>query len=162
IAPVCDFRYPRVSCALIVAAVLATAMTASPVRAQVQTKAQQKCLNALYTAGGKVGKAQGKVDAKCLKARQGLVTEQLGNPGEEQATDACLTNDVQGQVAKASAAVGEVETGRCVAEPPSFGAGTVDQIAGAGTSQPRAVLRDVFGPNLDQIVINKNAEKAAA
>ncbi len=160
-APICGSRYPRVACALFVAAIVATTMTARPVRAQVQSKAQQKCLNALYTAGGKVGKAQGKVDAKCLKARQGLVTEQLGNPGQEQTTDACLTNDVKGSVAKASAAVGQVETDRCTAEPPSFGAGTADQVSGAAASQPRAILRDVFGPNLDQIVINKNAEKAA-
>jgi hypothetical protein len=161
--PFLEPRSPRLALALVLAAVLAIAASPASAPAQVQSKAQQACLNALYNAGAKVGKTQGKTDAKCVKARQAFAFEQLGNEGQEQTADACLTNDVKGQVAKTSAAVGDVETDRCTAEPPSFGAGTADQVAGAASSQARAILRDAFGPNVDLLLKAKGfyADKAA-
>ena len=162
--PTLEPRYLRASFVLLAVAVLATIASAGTARAQTQNKAQQECLNGLYKGGAKVGKTQGKSDSKCIKNRQAFAFAQLGNDGQEQTADACLTNDVKGQVAKVSAAVGQTETDRCTAEPPSFGAGTADQIAGAAASQARAVLRDVFGPNIDALMKDKNfyADKAAA
>lgn len=148
----------------VAAAVLMLVASAGAARAQVQSKAQQKCLDALYNGAGGVAKAQGKANTKCLKSKQASATEQLGNPDQERTTDACLTNDAKGQVAKKAAAVTAAETNRCTAEPPSFGAGSADQITGAAGSQSRAVLRDLFGPNLEEIVIGKSfyADKAGA
>jgi len=49
---------------------------------------------------GKVGQAQGKANVKCLKARQVLATGQARQSDQERTTDACLTNDPKGAVAK--------------------------------------------------------------
>jgi hypothetical protein len=142
----------------ILSAVLAASLLgAGAAGAQVQTSAQQKCLNSLYGAAGKVGKAQGKLDSKCVKARQAFATSQLGNDDQVQTIDACPTNDPKGAVAKTVLAVADTETGRCTAEPPSFGAANADRIAGAASSQARAMLRDLFGPNLHWIVLGKGA-----
>ena len=129
--------------------------TSTEVRAQAQTSAQQQCLNALYKSAAKVGKAQGKANSGCLKARQALQTEKLGNPGQERTVDACLTNDPKGGIAKTLDAVAATETNKCTAEPPSYGAGSADQIGGAASSQSRAVLRDLFGPNIQSLVLSK-------
>ncbi len=154
--PVRHHRHVRRTSALAVAAALvALALSATDARAQAQTSGQQKCLNALYKRAAKVGQAQGKVNEKCVKARQGLAVAQLGNPGQEQTTDACITNDTKGTVAKAAAGIAATEASTCATESPSFGAGSADQIGGAASSQSRAVLRDAFGPNLQSVVITK-------
>lgn len=146
------------------AAVLALLASAGGARAQVQSSAQQKCLNALYKSAGKVGQTQGKVNNKCLKARQGLQTEALGNPDQERTIDACPTNDVKGSVAKASDGAVATEASKCTAEPPSYGARAADLMAGAASSQSRATMRDLFGPNLFFTVLSKAgyADKAAS
>jgi hypothetical protein len=106
IAPFAEPRPVRMPFSMLLAAALcAILVSGSEARAAAQTKAQQSCLNALYSGAGKVAKAQGKANAKCLKARQAFATEQLGNAGQEQTTDACLTNDVKGQVDKTVDAV---------------------------------------------------------
>jgi hypothetical protein len=149
-------RRPRVPFSIVAAAaVVAIAASAGDVRALVQTSAQQKCLNALYKGAGKVGQTQGKANVKCLKSRQALQVDNLGNPDQERTVDACLTNDAKGGIAKAAAAVASTEANKCTVEPPEFGAGTADQISGAASSQSRAVVRDLIGPNLQNLVISK-------
>ena len=156
IVPTRDSRDLRVSCAIItVAAMCALIGSASDAGAQAQTPAQQSCLNALYKSAGKVGKTQGKVNTKCVKDRQAPKLENLGNPGQEQTIDACLTNDVKGSVAKQVRGRRESRDQQCTAEPPSFGAGTADQIAGAASSQIRQVVRDLFGPNFHSLTKSK-------
>jgi hypothetical protein len=149
-------RGSRVPSWAVVSAVLAASLFgAGAAGAQIQTSAQQKCLTSLYGAAGKVGKAQGKLDSKCVKARQAFATEQLGNEDQVQTVDACPTNDPKGAVAKTAVAVANTEIDRCTAEPPSFGAANADRIAGAASSQARAMLRDLFGPNLHWTILGK-------
>ncbi len=148
----------RVSFPIIAAAVVfAIIVSFGEARAQVQSAAQQGCLNALYKGGAKVAAVQGKANRKCLKFRQAFATDKLGNDDQEKTTDACLTNDRQGEVGRKVDDVAETETDLCTATPPSFGAGTADQIAGGAASQSRAILRDLFGPNLQQLVKFKGA-----
>ncbi len=157
-------RRSRVSLSIVAfAAVVALALTGD-VRAEVQTSGQQKCLNALYKGAGKVGQSQGKVNSKCVKSRQANATDQLGNPDQERTLDACPSNDIKGSVAKATAGLVATETSKCTVEPPTYGAGTADQLAGAASSQSRAVLRDLLGLNQHFAVISKvaYADKAAA
>ncbi|MEO6025749.1 MAG: hypothetical protein ABIR79_02640 [Candidatus Binatia bacterium] len=163
--PLREVSRPRVPSFFIVAvALVAIAAGASDVRAQAQDSAQQKCLNSLYKSAAKVGQTQGKANGKCVKARQAFATEQLGNANQERTVDACLTNDPKGSVAKVVDAVAATEASRCTATPPDFGAGSADKIAGAAASQSRAVLRDVFGPNLQSLTFAKDTydDKAAA
>ena len=157
-------RRVRGLAACAVAAVAALVVDAPDVFAQAQTSGQQKCLNGLYKSAGKVGKTQGSTSAKCVKARQAAATSQFGNPGQELTADACLTNDAKGALAKASAAISALELGTCSVDAPSFGAGTPDQITGAASSQSRAILRDLIGPNLQNVVASTLGyeDKAAA
>lgn len=141
--------------AVLAAALLALGWQVPTADAQVQTGGQQKCLNALYKSAAKVGKTQGSTNGKCLKSRQALAVDALGNPGQDQTADGCLTNDVKGAIAKTSAAVAAVEAGTCSVDPPTFGAGTADQLAGAASSQSRAIVRDLIGPNLQLVVLSK-------
>lgn len=138
--------------------ILSTAVTAAAVsallaplaaRAQVQTAAQQACLNGLYKAGAKLTKAQGKTNSSCVKYDQKNQTTKFGNPGQERTTDACLTNDPKGQLAKTAAKVGAVDCSSA----PAFGSGGADRVAGASSSQSRAILRDVFGLNLNDVIL---------
>src|SRR6185295_7436735 len=136
-----DLRRALSSSSAIVAALTLSAslVVGSTARAQVQTSAQQACLNTLYRSAAKVGQAQGRLNRRCLKAQQVFAPERLGNPDQERTVDACLTNDTLGSVAKAGAAVVATEANFCTTDPPSFGAGTGVQIAGAASSQSRAV-----------------------
>ncbi len=146
------------SATAIVATVVALAAllgSSTEARAQAQTSAQQSCLNALYKSAAKVGKTQGKINSGCFKARQALQTEKLGNPGQDLTVDACLTNDPKGTQAKTIASVAKTEASKCTAAPPSFGAGSADQVGGAASSQSRGVLRDLFGANLQSLVKSK-------
>jgi hypothetical protein len=134
-----------------VAALAALCVVSAPnaARAQAQSAAQQACLNGLYKAGAKLTKAQGKTNSSCVQYDQKLQTGKLGNPGQELTTDACLTNDPKGKLAKAAAKVADVDCSSA----PTFGSAGANRVAGASSSQSRAVLRDVFGPNLNDIVL---------
>ena len=151
--PHCPLR--RLRAVATVAAALAM-LSAGGAQAQVQSDAQQSCLNALYKAAASVAKTQGKANTQCMKFRQAGSLESLGNEDQERTADACLTNDRKGQLAKKTAALGAVEADDCTAMPPNFGAASADQIAGGAASQSRAILRDLLGPNLQQLVVNKS------
>ncbi len=150
-----DSRCLRLPFSMVAAAALFLMLASASVTHAQQTSAQQKCLNALYKSAGKVAQTQGKANTKCVTARQNLKTESLGNPDQERTVDACLTNDPKGGLAKKVADVTKTETGKCTAEPPTFGTAGADNIAGAAASQSRAILRDLFGPAIQPLVSSK-------
>ncbi len=150
------------SAIVVAVALLSLIACAGEARAQAQSSDQQKCLTSLYKSAGSAGAAQGKANTKCIKYRQGRQPEKLGNPDQEQTADACLTNDPKGAIAKKVGAVGATETKSCTEEPPNYGTAGADAIAGAATSQSRAILRDLFGPNIENLVLAKSSYNDSA
>lgn len=137
-----------------VAAALGVALlAASVVHAQVQSKAQRGCIAALNKAGQKVAKAVGNDFAKCLSdaARRRLPVGLT--------VDACLAGDLRGKVAAAYQSTARLAAARC-GTPPDFGAGTATAVNAAFT--PLRVVQDLFGPVLDGVVVDADADKAGA
>jgi hypothetical protein len=151
IAPTREPRFLRASSALVVAAAVCTLLAGAGVASAQQSSAQQKCLLGLYKSASKVGSAQSKNDVSCVKNRQARKSESLGNPGQEQTADACLTNDVKGGIAKKSGDVTKTFNKKCTVQAPDFGSAPPEQMAGAG-GQIVQVPRDLFGPNMQQII----------
>ena len=116
--------------------------------AQVLDKDQQKCLNTLNKEASKIAKTQGKSNRACLKAVISGKTESLGNGGQTQTAQACLTNDVKGKGAKAQAKLAAADADKC-AVPPPFGH-TGEAVTGASsTDEVVGMVADIFGPDLD-------------
>ncbi len=141
---------PRLSRSLTATVLAAVLLVPSLAQAQIQDTDQQGCINALLKGGAKAAKAQGKTNASCVKSSQDRQIEKLGAPGQELSTDACLTNDPKGKLAKGADKLVGTETKSCTVAP-DFGSAGASRTSGAGYSGSRAVLRDIFGPNLDQL-----------
>ena len=99
---------------LVLVAVMLAGM-GTPAIAQLQSKAQQACLNSVYKAAVKVGATQGKENARCIK-----------NAGAHklvgQTADECLVADSRGKVQKAFNKTVDAEAKRCSpSDLPSFG-----------------------------------------
>jgi len=138
----------RMASALAAGLVLATVASA-----QVQSADQRDCIAALNKAGEKIAKAVGKDFAKCLSdaSRDRLP------PG--QTVDQCLTADSRGKVAAAYQSTARLADARC-GTPPDFGAGDATTVNLEYT--PLRVVRAVFGPTLEGVVVDADANKAGA
>ena len=117
-----------------------------------QTKAQQKCLNALNKAGWKLAKAQGKAIFGCIKNT---------GKGTEFDPQFCLTADVKGKVAKAQSSLTKAGQRKCNALP-DFGYAEVDAISAAAVAEELGLVADVFGDNLNPVLNVLEADKPGA
>ncbi|TFH22738.1 MAG: hypothetical protein E4H03_07780 [Myxococcales bacterium] len=128
------------------------ALVGLPVHAQMQTKRQQGCINALNKSGAKVAQTQGKENAACVKN---------AGKGKEADAGACLTADTKLKVSKAKGKTTAADTKKC-AETPSFGRAAVSQINTAAGGQEVALVEDVFGSDLTAAIIEAAADKTGA
>lgn len=136
---------------LVAAAVAATVLLASGTDAwaQVQSSAQQKCLNALNKDGVAVARTQGKNNVACLKA--------AGKGTLVGTAQACLTSSPK--VTKAQSKTTADDAKLC-GTAPSFGytdAATVNTAAAQGEVD---LVADVFGAPLDAAVLSCGSNKA--
>src|SRR4029453_16727329 len=118
--------------------------------AQIQTSAQQKCINKINKDGIKVEAAQGKENVECVKRAN---NDEL--PGANDA-EACLTADERGKVQKKQDKLTADDSKFCAAAP-NFGfTGAVNANAAARQAE-LDLIHDIFGPApIDNGLFSKN------
>jgi len=102
-------------------------------------KNEQQCVNGVNKAGGKVAKAQSKLDADCLKD---------ANAGKEPDPQACTAADTDGKVEKARQKTISVATDDCIQTPP-FGFTSAAAINAAAQEAVADLIADLFGSDLN-------------
>ncbi len=141
----------RLGAALIASIWLALLTVATVPAATVD---EQKCINEINKRVAALMKTQGKVNEACVKDANAGDVADLGNPGQEQSTRACLSNDVKEKIAKASQKLLDGETDRCTIDPPGFGyAGSAIALA-AASGQANALVEDLLGLDLDAATLD--------
>ena len=137
----------RFSLLLAIAALGAISAGAAP-----QSKGQRQCLASVAQRAAALAKEQDRAALRCLgDAARGL-TEKLGAPGQTLTAQACLANDVKGALAKAVERLVAGEARECLTRPedlPGFGRAPSAEIIDAATGEARALVADLFGPDLD-------------
>jgi cysteine-rich repeat protein len=116
-----------------------------PANAQVQSKEQQGCINALNKSGQKLAATQGKDNTACIKdAGKGKL---VGMNAQQ-----CLSADRKGKVASTSAKTVSTEAAKCTVAPDfAFtGATNVNSVA---VAQEKRLTNDVFGNNLTSAIL---------
>jgi hypothetical protein len=130
----------------IIAVVAGLALSvAAAANAQIQTKAQQKCIFKINKDAIKTQAAQGKVNSGCIKD---YVKGKISGPT---AAEDCIQNDVKNKVGKKQAKILKDETKKCtpLPAPPDF-AYTSGVFAGTSAAQAEiSLVRAVFGNPLD-------------
>ena len=113
-----------------------------------QTKAQQKCINALNKSMAKVANAQNKANAKCVKAR-----------AKDGTTDVFMCADGDAKVAAAQAKTLQQESKACGVQAPDFGYTSGGSVNNRAAYEASDFPGDVFGTNAG--VAACDADKAA-
>jgi hypothetical protein len=131
------------------AIILLASATSAP--AQIQSPAQQKCLNALNKDGAAVARTQGKENVGCVKTAGKTTTT---------GAQACLAADAKGKVGKAQAKTSADETKLC-GTPPGIGYTSAAAINTAAKQGEIDLTADVFGPSLDTALVTCATNKAA-
>ncbi len=118
-----------------------------------QNEDQQRCINQLNKGFAKVAKAQGRENARCIRA---------AGKGSVASAEACLTADARGKVAKAKNKNSRGEIKRCTGFTPDFG--STDSATGnqVGMDKELDLLADVFGSDLDPAIIDADDDRAGA
>jgi hypothetical protein len=124
--------------------------TAVAVKALPQSSDQQKCLNALNKDGVNVAKAQGKEFLGCLKDK--------GKGKLVGSAQDCLTADPKLKVQKKRDKTVADEVKSCT-PPPDFGYAGATAVNDAAVAADLDLVADVFGADLDPVVIDCVASK---
>ena len=125
-----------------------------------QTREQQSCINGLNRALAKVAKEQEKVVSVCLRDKkkkkgkkhrataQASVEACLAAPSRklEEALDKTVTDEAR----------------KCGGEFPDFGATDAATVNAAATQAALGVVFDLFGPDLDEALVNERDDRGAA
>ncbi len=113
---------------------------------------EQTCIVGLNKGFAKVGKAQGRENARCVKA---------AGRGKVASAEACLTADSRGKVSKAKSRNERGQASRCTGVTPPFGAtdtATGNQVA---VLMELDLLHDIFGSDLDAAIIDASDRAGA-
>ena len=112
-----------------------------------------------------VGKAQGRESSKCVRHAARDAADKLGIPPQTQTAQACLTNNVTGEVQRKLRTLAKRDATKCLAEPqqlPDFGyAGAL----GAGAAvlfESFGLTAELFGPDLDSALVLKGQDEVGA
>ena len=125
---------------------LATALAIAPATsdAQAPTKDQQRCLNGLSKAAGKVAGTLYKEASRCVKSGT-LGKLPMGTTAQQ-----CLEDDLRGKVAKARSKVDKADTKSCQgAGVPPFGYTDADTVSDPHEGESIAFVSDQFDTDLD-------------
>jgi pimeloyl-ACP methyl ester carboxylesterase len=120
--------------------------------AQIQSEAQQACINGLNKAGAKVAQTQGKENTSCVK--------NAGKGTEPDAT-ACFTADVKEKVAKSQAKVTSTFDKSCT-ELPDFGPISATTVADAGKDGALNLGLEVFSTDVTGAIVPATMDEQAA
>ncbi len=142
--------------ALLTAAVLLALFTFphGEARAEAQDEDQQECIRELNKRFRKVAKAQLQDIRGCIK--DGAEGDLEGITIEE-----CTTADRRGRVARAKEKAIEEAAEDCV-EAPDFGATDPQTANRVGMDLPLSLIHEIFGPDLDQVIIPEAVDDDAA
>jgi hypothetical protein len=121
-----------------------------------QVKQQQKCINALNKNLEKVSKTQGKDIAKCIKDGS------KGKLSGDHPIEVCIVADNDQKVAKATAKTVADATSSCRRPWPSMGPTDPDIVNQAGVAKDLDLIHDIFGSDLDEVIIDAGTDKAGA
>jgi hypothetical protein len=136
-----------------------------PIPAAPQTRPQRHCLNGLAEAGWRVARAQARDAEECLHAFARGKVERLGRGAQPRTAQACLGNDVDGGVARALAQTLERDAARCLErerQRPDFAYRGAGPVNGAARSQAAALAADLFGPDLDAVLVSSDDSAGSA
>lgn len=118
--------------------------------AQIQTSAQQKCINKINKDGIKVEAAQGKENVECVKRAN---NDELTGPAD---AEACLTADERGKVQKKKDKATADDSKFC-GTAPNFGFTGAGNVNSAAQQAELDLIHDVFGPApIDNGLFSKN------
>lgn len=123
--------------------------TPTPGASGPQTRAQQRCIDALNQGLAKVARAQGSEVARCVKAFA---------KGRESSAAACIASDGKQKVAKMRAAVARAAAKRCT-ELPDFGPRDAAVVGEAGATGASRLASDLFGA-LDVGLVPEGTDRA--
>lgn len=126
---------------------------------------QVRCLNEMNKAGAAVVREQGKSNLSCLKQAARGNAKKLGVAPQTQTAEACLTNDVGGKVDRRLDKLVSRDATRCLAtsaQRPDFAYTTALQVAAVAAPTARAVVRALFGADLDLAVVTRDADREGA
>lgn len=125
------------------------AVTAAP---HAQTKAQQKCTNALLAQLPLVSATQLGEAAQCAKSFA---------QGKAPAAAACIAADAKGKVAKAIGKSVDAESKSC-SEAPDFGPVDGERIGTVAVRTALSVVADLLGSDLDAVIVADDVDGAGA
>jgi len=128
------------------------ALSAPTAEAQVQTRAQQRCIVALNTVAARIAEAEAKLFVLCLKDAGS------GKLAAGQTVQSCVAADAKGKVARARTSLAAYGAKRC-AEPPSFGPTVVTLDTAFDGIVDMTV---VFGADITAVVIDAKADRDGA
>lgn len=133
--------------ALIAPTVMVGALLGGAAVAQLQTSAQQKCINTINKDIAKVAAAVGKRNIACVKAA-----------ARAEATPACLLGDPKGKIAKARAKTSADQLERCPV-PPAFGFTGATLANDAAEQLGQNVITDLFATtDLTTVIVPANPD----
>jgi hypothetical protein len=134
-------------------AVLLVLLVARAASAQVPSKPQQDCLNALHKAGLKVATVAAAGVTICVRKAS------TGKLPAGQTADQCIAGDPDGKITRARAATVKVAAKKCTSLP-DFGPTTSDAINDGFARVVDAPA--LFGADLDAALANAKTDKAGA
>ena len=118
-----------------------------PASAQLD-KDEQKCVLEINKQLQKLAATQGKDVVSCVQNFSKDKTGELGSPTPS--AEACLSQDVKGKLAKASAKAASKISSRC-AQPPSFGQSDPNAIIDIAVQKELDLVHDIFGSALNGV-----------
>jgi hypothetical protein len=123
-----------------------------PPDGDVQSKAQRRCLVGLARAAAQVASAQAKDAGSCVRAFARSKAAKLGRDSQPRTAEACLENDVSGDVSRALQRTLRRDADRCHGRPdqlPDFAYRGAGPANGGARGQTTALAEDFFGAELD-------------
>lgn len=137
---------------LLLPLLLAQLAAAATSQAQILTKADATCVNAMNTEGRKVATAVARLGRQCVDAEA---------RGKEPDAGACIASDAKGTVAKALGKASAQDAKKCAAAPP-FAYADAATRNDAAQDQAEALLRDALDAGSGLAVIAQATDKAGA
>jgi hypothetical protein len=117
-----------------------------------QTKAQRRCLVGLAKSAARVARAQAEDGGSCVHAFARSRASKLGRDSQARTAEACLANDVSGDVERALTQTLRRDAARCLDRPdhlPDFAYRGAGPVNGGARGQTTALTDDLFGADLD-------------
>ena len=129
-------------------------MVADVAAAQPLDNGSRACVDAMNRSAAKVSSAQTRENSRCFKRAA------MGKPPGA-STEACLVTDLRGKLERARGTTLTAEARHCDVAP-VFAYSSAAVVNEAAVRETIGLLHDVFGQNLDTVVVDRDADHYAA